>query len=95
MLVSSIFSFSRNLFKSDFPRGSSYFPKQQILNSSTLTEFADDSFRFDENGRKFSERVENTVWKREIARYGQFLLFQMYFQKACTGDTKNKGLSGK
>ena len=40
-----------------------------------LKEFADDNFKFDENGRKFSKRVENTVGKGEIARYQQFLLF--------------------
>ena len=49
--------------------------KRQILDSSKLKEFADDSFKFDENGRKLSERVENTVGKGEIARYEQFLLF--------------------
>ena len=51
------------------------FPKRQILDSSNLKEFADDSFKFDENGRKFSRRVENTVGKGEIARHEQFLLF--------------------
>ena len=39
------------------------------------TEFADDKFKFNENGRKFSKRVENIVGKGEIARYEQFLLF--------------------
>ena len=39
--------------------------------------------RFDENGRKLSKRVENTVGKEEIARYEQFLLFPQCFQKAC------------
>ena len=39
----------------------------QILDSSKLKEFADDNFKFDENGRKLSERVENTVGKGEIA----------------------------
>ena len=34
------------------------FPKRQILDSSKLKEFADDSFKFDENGRKFSKRIE-------------------------------------
>ena len=33
------------------------FSKQQILDSSKLKEFADDYFKFDENGRKFSKRV--------------------------------------
>ena len=30
-------------------------------------EFADDNFNIDENGRKFSDSVENTVGKREMA----------------------------
>ena len=38
---------------------------------------------FDENSRKLSKRVENTVGKGEIARYEQFLLFPQCFQKAC------------
>ena len=33
------------------------FPKQQILDSSKLKDFADDNFKFDENGRKFSKMV--------------------------------------
>ena len=45
--------------------------------------FADDNFKFDENGRKLSKWVENTVGKGEIARYEQFLLFPQCFQKAC------------
>ena len=36
------------------------FPKRQILDSSKLKEFADNNFKLGENGRKFSERVENT-----------------------------------
>ena len=50
--------------------------RRQIVDSSKLKEFADDNFKFDENGRKLSKRVENT-------RYEQFLLFQHCFQKAC------------
>ena len=48
-----------------------------------MKEFADDNFRFDENSRKLSKRVENTVGKGEIAHYEQFLLFPQCFQKAC------------
>ena len=48
-----------------------------------LKEFADDNFKFEENGRKLSKRVENTVGKGEIARKEQFLLFPQCFQKAC------------
>ena len=53
-----------------------------ILDSSKLKEFADDNFKFDENGRKLSKWVENTVGKGEIACYEQFLLFPQCFQKA-------------
>ena len=48
-----------------------------------MKEFADDNFKFDENGKKLSKGVENTVGKGEIARYEQFLLFPQCFQKAC------------
>ena len=37
--------------------------RRQILNSSKLKEFADDNFKFDENGRKLSKWEENTVGK--------------------------------
>ena len=55
-------------------------PKRQILDPSKLKEFAEDNFRFDENGGKFFKWVENTVEKGEIARYEQFLLFPQCFQ---------------
>ena len=48
-----------------------------------IEQSADDNFKFDENSRKFSKRVENTVSKGEIARYEQFFLFPLCFQKAC------------
>ena len=54
---------------------------------SKLKELADDKFNFDENVRKFSEHVENTLGKGETARYEQFLLFPLCFQKTCTADT--------
>ena len=60
------------------------FPKRQTLDSTKLKEFADNNFKFDENGRKLSKSwVENTVGKGEIAHYEQFLLFPQCFQKAC------------
>ena len=43
--------------------------RRQILDSSKLKEFADDHFKFDENGRKLSKWVENTVGKGKIARF--------------------------
>ena len=62
------------------------FPKCQILDSCKLKEFADDNFKFDENGKKFLKRVENTVGKGEIARYEQFLLFPQCFRKTYNAD---------
>ena len=47
---------------------------------------------FDENGRKFSKPLENTVGKGEIARYEQFLLFPQCLQKTSTADTLKSGL---
>ena len=67
------------------------YPKQQILDSTILREFADDNFKFDKNVGKFSKRVENTVGKGKIARYEQFFLFSLCFQKTCTKDTQNLG----
>ena len=55
------------------------FPKRQILDSSKLKDFADDNFKFDNNGRNYIKRVENTVGKGEILHYEQFLLFRQCF----------------
>ena len=52
-----------------------------MLDSSKLKELADDNFKRDINGRKFSVRVENNVGKGEIARYEQSFLFPQCFQK--------------
>ena len=62
-------------------------PNNKILDCSKLKEFADDKFRFYENGRMFFKQAENTVGKGEIARYEQFLLFPQCFKKTCTVDT--------
>ena len=57
------------------------FPNDEILDSSKLKEFADDNFKLNENGRKFSKWVEHSVGTVEIARYEQFLLFQQCFHQ--------------
>ena len=47
-------------------------------------------FKFDENGRKLSKQIENTLEREEIACYEQFLqflLFPLWFKKTCTADT--------
>ena len=64
------------------------FPKRQTLDSSKLKEYADDNFEFDKNEGKFSERVENTVGKGEIARYS-------VFKRLVLQTRKNQGLFGK
>ena len=58
----------------------------KILDSSKLKECAANNFKFNENGRKFSERIENTVGNGEIAYYKQFLHFPQCFQKTYTAD---------
>ena len=68
------------------------FPKQQILDASKPKEFADDNFKFDLNGRKFTKLEENTVGKGEIARDEQFLLFSQCFQKTSSADKYKPGL---
>ena len=54
------------------PDFNSYPDKNMILPN---LKFANNNFKFDENGTKFSEWLENTVGKEEIACYEQFLLF--------------------
>ena len=66
-----------------------HFPKQQILKYSKLKEFPDDNFKFNENCRKFSQRVENTVRKREIARNDSV------FKRPVLQTRKIKGLFSK
>ena len=68
--------------KKSFPLNYVPFPKQHNSDSSKLKELADDNFKFDENGKTFSKRVEKTVGKREIAPWEQFLLFPKCFQKS-------------
>ena len=71
----------KKIFK-DFKKNSVLLPWQpEFLKES------DDNSKLDENVRKFSKRVENTVGKGEIARYDRFLLFPQCFQKTCTADT--------
>ena len=71
------------------------FPKRPNLDSSKLKEFADDNLEFGENGRKFAERVENTVGKGEIASYEQFLLFLQCFKRLVLETRKNHALFRK
>ena len=66
-------------------------PDDKILDRSKLKQSADDNFKFDENSRKFSTRVENTVSKGKIVRYEQFLLCPL-FSKACFPGASKGGI---
>ena len=55
------------------------FTNNRLYRFPKVKQFADDNFKFDEKGKKFYTRVENTVRKEEIAHYGQFLLFPQCF----------------
>ena len=71
-------------FKVFYPLEDNFNPlPDDKFETSEFKEFVDDNFIFDENGRKLTKRVENTVEKGEIVRYEQFLLFPQCFQKAC------------
>ena len=61
-------------------------PKQHVLGSAKLKAFADDNFKFDENGVKLTKRLENKVGKGEIAPCKQFLLFPQCFLKTSSVD---------
>ena len=58
------------------------FPKRQILDATKLKEFADDNFKFDENGTKFSKRLENTVGKEKNCSLRAISPFPTVFSKA-------------
>ena len=107
MLVTSIFSFSHNVFqKASFSgllkvgivwgkvRGKS--PKRQILNSSKINEFADNNSEFYENGVKFTERIENSGEKEKWLVTSTFSFSHRVFKRFVVLQTqKNKGLFGK
>ena len=67
----------------------------KILDSSKLKEFADNNYKFDENGRKFIKHVENTVGKRENALTSNFSFSHIVFKRLELQTHKNQGLFGK
>ena len=71
------------------------FPKQRILDSSKLKDFADNNFKFDTNGRKLSKQVENNVRKGQIARTSNFSFSHSVFKRLVLQTRKNLGLFGK
>ena len=71
------------------------FVKRQILNSSKLKVFADNNFKLEGNGRKFSKRVENTVEKAEICLLRAISPFPSVFKRLELQTRKNQGLVGR
>ena len=67
------------------------------LNPNTTNQHEIVGFKFDENGKKFSKRVENTVGKGEIARYEQFFFFHTVFKRHvhCDRHVKSSACLGK
>ena len=57
-----------------------------------MKDFADDNLKCDENGGKFSKSVENTIRKRVIATYEQFLFLLQCFQNTRTTGTLKQRL---
>ena len=55
---------------------------QQILDPSKLTEFADDNFKFDENGRKFIQMGRKHCGKRRNCLLRAISSFLTVFSKA-------------
>ena len=80
-------------------RGLNPFPNDKFY-TSKLPEFAEDNLKFDENGGKFSKRVENTMEKRRSCSSRAVSPFPTVFSKdlycrhiktrACLGLGKGK-----
>ena len=68
--------------------------RQQILDSSKLNEFADDDFKFDENGRKLSKRVENTVGKGKLLVLSNFSFSHGVFKRLVAQGRQKVSLCG-
>ena len=92
MLVTSIFTFSHNVFKKAPFSGLlkvvivwervNYLPNDKILDFTKLKAFADNKLNVAKIIICLFDKVENIVGKGENAGYQQFLLFPLCFQKA-------------
>ena len=71
---------------------SSPFPKRQILDAFKLTEIADDKFKSNENGRKFSKLENRNCSLRAISLFLTVSSKDLYCRhvktRACLGDGK-------
>ena len=72
------------------------FSIRQIQNSSKLTEFSDNNSKFNENDRKFSKWIENTVGEKE--KFLVTIIFSFYysiFKRLVLQTRKNQGMFRK
>ena len=67
------------------------FPKQQILDCSKLKEFADNNFKFDENGQMGRKQCE----KEKLLVTSNFSFSHSVFKRLVLQTHKNQGLFGK
>ena len=56
-----------------------------------IKEFADDNFKHDENGRKFSKPEEHTAGKGKIAHMGNFSFSHSVFKRLLQQTHKKPG----
>ena len=68
--------------------------KNFILKSSKLKEFTDKNFK-DENCRKLSEWIENTVKEEKLLVTSNFSFSHSVFKRLILQTCKNQGLFGK
>ena len=71
------------------------FPKQQVLVSFKLKDFAEDNLTFEENSEKFSKRVENALGKEKLIIKSNFSFSGSIFKRLALQSWENKGLFGK
>ena len=64
------------------------------LPDDKLKEFADDNFKFDENGRKLSKQVENTVGKGEFLVMSNFSFSHSVFKRLVSQGRQKVSLCG-
>ena len=82
MLVTSIFSFSKNVFYAFSPFPKESLPNDKVLDCSKLKAFSDDKIQVLKIIIFDFDRIENNVGKGENAGYQHFLHFPQCFQRA-------------
>ena len=66
-----------------------------ILDFSKLKEIADDNFKFDKNGTKFSKWVENNVGREKLLITSNFPFPTVFSKDLCCSHVKTRACLGK